>query len=72
MIETPPENIVYFYSEHQETFTEIKQLVPSIDLKSGIPPEIFDSINPSVRNLYIFCDFMGDRDDIISTMFTKK
>ena len=72
MIDNPPENIVYFYSEYQDTFTEIKQLVPSIEFNQGIPLDIFDSINPKVRNLYIFDDFMGEKDDIISMMFTKK
>ena len=31
MIDPPPENIKYFYSEYQDTFAGIKSLVPNIE-----------------------------------------
>ena len=69
MIDPPPENIKYFYSEYQDTFAEINSLVPNIEFIEGVPDVIFDSINPKTRNLYIFDDMMGERDSVI---FTKK
>ena len=72
MIDPPPENIKYFYSEYQDTFAEIKSLVPNIEFIEGVPDVIFDSINPKTRNLYIFDDMMGERDSMIAKLFTKK
>ena len=59
MIDPPPENIKYFYSEYQDTFAEIKSLVPNIEFIKGVPDVIFDSINPKTRNLYIFDGYEG-------------
>ena len=50
MIDPPPEDIKYFYSEYQDTFAEIKSLVPGIEFVEGLPAAIFDSINPKTRN----------------------
>ena len=72
MIGPPPENIKYFYSEYQDTFAEIKSLVPNIEFIEGVPDVIFDSINPKTRNLYIFDDMMGEQDSVIAKLFTKK
>jgi hypothetical protein len=72
MIDPPPEDIKYFYSEYQDTFAEIKSLVLEIEFIEGVPDAIFDSINPKTRNLYIFDDMMGERDAIIAKLFTKK
>ena len=72
MIDPPPENIKYFYSEYQDTFAGIKSLVPNIEFIEGVPDVIFDSINPKTRNLYIFDDMMGERDSVIAKLFTKK
>ena len=72
MIDSPPEDIKYFYSKYQETFAEIESLVPNIQFIEGVPDAIFDSINPKTRNLYIFDDMMGERDSVIAKLFTKK
>ena len=72
MIDPPPEDIKYFYSECQDTFAEIKSLDPEIEFIEGVPDAIFDSINPKTQNLYIFDDMMGERDAIIAKLFTKK
>ena len=72
MIDSPPENIKYFYSEYQDTFAEIKSLVPNFEFIERVPDVIFDSINPKTRNLYIFDDMMGERDSVIAKLFTKK
>ena len=37
MIDPPPENIIYFYSEYQDTFGEIEVLVPCIQFVQGLP-----------------------------------
>ena len=66
MIDPPPENIKYFYSEYQDTFAEIKSLVPNIEFIEGVPGR-----NPKTRNLYIFDDMMGERDSVIAKLFTK-
>ena len=49
MIDLQPENIEYFYSDYQDTFAEIKSLVPNIEFIEGVPDAIFDSINPKTR-----------------------
>ena len=72
MIDPPSENIKYFYSEYQDTFAEIKSLVPNIEFIESVPDVIFDSINPKTRNIYIFDDMMGERDSVIAKLFTKK
>ena len=72
MIDNPPENIVYFYAEYQDTFGEIQNLVPGIKFVQGLPDDILDSINPETRNLYVIDDFMGEKDGVISKLFTKK
>jgi hypothetical protein len=46
LIEPPPENIIYFYAEYQDTFGEIQNLVPGIKFTQGLPDDILDSINP--------------------------
>ena len=71
MIDNPPENIVYFYAEYQDTFGEIQNLVPGIKFVQGLPDDILDSINPETRNLYVIDDFMGEKDGVISKLFTK-
>ena len=53
MIDKPPENITYFYSEFQNTFGEIQTLVPQIKLVQGLSDDLLDSINPETRNLFI-------------------
>ena len=50
MIDIPPQNIVYFYAEYQDTFGEIQNLVPGIKFVQGLPDDILDSINPETRN----------------------
>ena len=72
MIEPPPENIIYFYSEYQATFGEIEVLVPGIQFVQGLPDSMIDSINPNTRNLYIIDDMMGEKDAVIAKLFTKK
>ena len=72
MIDKPPENIVYFYAEYQDTFGEIQNLVPGIKFVQSLPDDILDSINPETRNLYVIDDFMGEKDGVISKLFTKK
>jgi hypothetical protein len=71
MIDKPPENIVYFYAEYQDTFGEIQNLVPGIKCVQGLPDDILDS-NPKTRNLYVIDDFMGKKDGVISKLFSKK
>ena len=72
MIDTPPENITYFYSEFQNTFGEIQALVPQNKFVQGLPDDIMVTINPETRNLFIVDDMMGEKDAIIAKLFTKK
>jgi hypothetical protein len=72
LIEPPPENIIYFYAEYQDTFGEIQNLVPGIKCTQGLPDDILDSINPETRNLFIIDDMMGEKDGVVSKLFTKK
>ena len=72
MIEKPSENITYYYSEFQNTFGGIQTLVPQIKFVQGLPDDILDTINPETRNLFIVDDMMGEKDAVISKLFTKK
>ena len=72
MIDKPPKNITYFYSEFQNTFGEIQTLVPQIKFVQGLPDDILDTINPETRNLFIVDDMMGEKDAVIAKLFTKK
>ena len=49
MIDPPPENIIYFYSEYQDTFGEIELLVPGIQFVQGLPDALLDSLNPKTQ-----------------------
>ena len=71
-IDSPPENIVYFYAEYQDAFGEIQTLVPQIKFEQGLSDNILDSINPETCNLFIVDDMMGEKDAIIAKLFTKK
>ena len=71
MIDKPPENITYFYSEFQNTFGEIQTLVPHIKFVQGLPDDLLDSINPETRNLFIVDDMMGEKDTVIARLFIK-
>ena len=64
-IDPPPENIVYFYSEYQDTYARIELLVPSIQFIEGLPDSMLDSINPKTRNLFIIDDMMGENLSVI-------
>ena len=72
MIDKPPENITYFYSEFQNTFGEIQTLVPQIKFVQGLPDDILDTINPETRNLFIVDDMMGEKDAVIAKLFIYK
>ena len=72
MIDKPPENITYFYSEFQNAFGEIQTLVPQIKFVQGLPDDILDTINPETRNLFIVDDMMDEKDAVIAKLFTKK
>ena len=72
MIDKPPENITYFYSEFQNTFGEIQTLVPQIKFVQGLPDDLLDSINPETPNLFIVDDMMSEKDAVIAKLFTKK
>ena len=45
--------------------------MPGIKFVQGLPDDILDSINPETRNLYVIDDFMGEKDGVISKLFTK-
>jgi hypothetical protein len=72
LIDPTPENIIYFYAEYQDAFGEIQNLVPGIKFIQGLPDNIMDSINPETRNLFIIDDMLGEKDGMISKLFTKK
>jgi hypothetical protein len=72
LIDPAPENIMYFYAEYQDAFGEIQNLVPGIKFIQGLPDNIMDSIDPETRNLFIIDDMMGEKDGVISKLFTKK
>lgn len=63
LIDPPPQRTVWCYSEWQPDYENIKA-----DFKEGIVPE-FD---PSITNLIVIDDLMGNADSKIVDLFTKK
>lgn len=73
MIYPTPEKIQILYGEWQSAYDELLMLRPDIDFIKGFPPNLYDSLDPSVRNLVILDDQMskvGDSKDL-SRLFTE-
>ena len=71
IINPPPENIIQFYSEYQNTFGEIEDFVSGIQFVQGIPDSMLDSIDREKRNLYTIDYMIGEKDTFIAKLFTK-
>ena len=57
LISPQPKTITYFYSRYQKLFDEMKQRIPQIEFKEGMPD--LDLFNQDVENLIILDDLMS-------------
>lgn len=71
MIEPKPEKIYWCYGEYQSLFEEMSPL--GIDFIEGLPPQLYDELDSTKRNLIIVDDLMEEvKDDkMLSKLFTK-
>ena len=66
MIDPPPDQILWCYSEYQAAYDELKQ----VEFIDGLPDT--EKLNPALNKLVVLDDFMGSFDSKISDLFTKK
>jgi hypothetical protein len=71
MFSNPFDRIVWCYSQWQPSYAEISKKLPQIQWVEGLPSDLYDSFTPSMHNLLIADDLMGDDDTLISKIFTK-
>lgn len=73
MIEPKPEHIQILYGEWQPAYDKLQVIRPDIDFIKGFPPNLYDSLDPKIRNLVILDDQMskiGDSKDL-GRLFTE-
>ena len=75
MIQPPPQRIIWIYKE-QDDKAELEAMArefPTIQFHSDLDNSIFDSINPTERNLVILDDVMSEAGDSksVAKLFTQ-
>ena len=73
LIQPSPERIVWVYSEWQPEYDTVKLLFPSTEFVRGYSDDLYDSFDPSIRNLLVIDDQMSEASDAKSLvrLFTK-
>ena len=56
LIDPFPTRLIWVYSEWQEDYDKIKTIYPEIEFMKGYSDDIYDSLEPSDRNLLILDD----------------
>jgi len=69
LIQPQPQNIHYCYGEYQPLFNEMK----NVTFHEGVPPNLYESFKPSVRNMIIIDDLMENPNaqNMLVQIFTK-
>ena len=67
MMTPPPQKIIWFYGEWQEAYTRPE--ICNVHFVEGLPRE--DMIDPSIINLIIIDDLLGEADKRVTKLFTK-
>lgn len=60
MIENAPEKIIWCYGEYQPQFEEMRASIPNIEFIEGLPSNLIDLIDPTLRNLLVLDDLMSE------------
>ena len=73
LIEPFPTRLLWVYGEWQRDYDEVKNIYPEIEFMNGYTDEIYDSLEPSERNLLILDDQMSEASDTksLAKLFTK-
>ena len=60
LIEPFPTRLIWVYSKWQEDYDKIKTIYPEIEFMKGYSDDIYDSLEPSDRNLFLLDDEMSE------------
>lgn len=73
MFDGTPQNIIWCYGMHQPAYEEMMATIPSISFVEGLPYNLEESIDPSIRNIVIIDDLMNEvsNDKRLTNIFTK-
>ena len=63
LIDPFPTRLIWVYSEWQDDYDKVKTTYPEIELMKGYSDDIYDSLEPSDRNLLILVDQMSEARD---------
>lgn len=68
MINPPPQNIIWYYGEWQQTYTDLQAIAP-VKFIEGLPKE--EDVIPSICNLVVIDDLLAETDARVTKLFTK-
>lgn len=73
LIDPFPTRLIWVYGEWQGDYDKIKTIYPEIEFLKGYSDDIYDSLEPSERNLLILDDQMSEASDTksLAKLFTK-
>ena len=73
LIDTFPTRLIWVYSEWQEDYDKITTIYPEIEFMKGYSDDIYDSLEPSDRNLLILEDQLSEASSTksLANRFTK-
>jgi hypothetical protein len=73
LIEPFPTRLLWVYGEWQSDYDEAKIIYPEIEFMNGYTDDIYDSLEPTERNLLILDDQMSEASDTksLAKLFTK-
>ena len=73
LIEPFPTRLLWVYGEWQGDYDQIKIIYPEIEFMNGYTDDIYDSLEPTERNLLILDDQMSEASDTksLAKLFTK-
>lgn len=73
MINPPPKKIVWFYSEYQPCYTNMRRSIPNIEFHENLPSDFNDFTSAERPTLFVIDDLMdvAAGDKRVSALFTK-
>jgi len=73
MFNEAPESIIWCYGMHQPAYNEMAVTLPNITFVEGLPDDLEERIDPSIRNLVIIDDLMSEvsNNQKLTNIFTK-
>ena len=73
VIDGAPEKTIWCYGEYQDAYREMTETLSHIEFVEGIPEDLEDRINPSIRNMVIIDDLMAEtsKSALVTRLFTK-